>query len=122
MHTSDESFSGSLNYSSISREVPLGENCDALLDIVANEEFLTPIMGSPVFFTLFGVKKRGCHPNLMSLLPCDNNESITSTVRGPSFTDGFTGCNVFAEESYHQPEATCILGAPDSVFLLHVSI
>jgi hypothetical protein len=111
VHTSDYSFSGLLNYSSIAWEVALGENCETNrnlvfthLDTVANEDFLTPIIGVVWYYSIWGW---GCQPNLTLLLPCDNNESINSTVRGPSVTYCFTGRNVATTDT--EPPAFLVL-------------
>jgi hypothetical protein len=65
VHMSDYSFSGSLNYSSISWDVTLGENCETNrnlvfthFDIVANQEFLTPVIGVLWYYSVWGWEER----------------------------------------------------------------
>jgi hypothetical protein len=78
-HIHVKSLYCSCNHSSISLEVNLGvklgkKTClvSTLLDIVANEEFLTPAIGTLGSYS--GID-RVCHPNLMSLVTLSRRQT-----------------------------------------------
>jgi len=53
--------------------------------------------------------RRDCYPNLTSLLPCDEDETINSGVRRPGFMAWCTGLNVLDDSYCRQELSVCLV-------------